>query len=59
MLFLYRLPKEKRHKLILIAVLAAFTICAGIGVSFSAWQDFRALGTNPISLTLEQAVPSR
>lgn len=52
------LDQEKRHKLIALGVLAAFMTVVGIGYSFTAWQDFRTLGTSPKSMTLEEAVPS-
>jgi hypothetical protein len=49
---------DERTKLKIVAVFAVILTIIGIGCSFSAWHDYRTLGTSPTKMTIEQAVPS-
>ncbi|HMI50334.1 MAG TPA: hypothetical protein VK525_02400 [Candidatus Saccharimonadales bacterium] len=48
----------RQRKFIVLAVLGLFLMVAGIGVGYDGWRDYRTLGTAPVDMTLEQALPS-
>ena len=48
----------ERRKYLIIAILALFLGVAGIGVAYDGWSDYRTLGSAPVDMTLEQALPS-
>jgi hypothetical protein len=51
-------PEELRRKSTIGIILGIVMFVIGLGCAGSAWHDYRTLGSSPLELTPEQAVPS-
>src|ERR1700743_491955 len=51
-------PEKQRYRFVYVSVVSAAAILFGIFQLFSSWHDYRMLDNSPISLTIEQAMPS-